>query len=211
MDAIDPQIDAGTDPHADDALVARSRDGDAQALAMLYRRYAPPLLDYLVRLLGQPADGEDLLHEVFLRLFKGRGRYVERGRFRAWLFTMATHLARDRLKQARRRRELTPIVAEVMVPASTVDPLDHLTRQELLRQVESVLADLPPSYAMAFHLRVREEFSYREIAAICGEPEGTLRSRVHHTLKRIRLALPAATGGTTNQSANQEPEHEERR
>jgi len=198
--AHDPREGAAYDTRVDDALVARSRQGDAQALATLYRRYAPPLLDYLVRLLGDRADGEDLLHEVFLRLFAGRGRYEERGRFRAWLFTVATHLARDRLKQDRRRRELTADMADTLAPASPVDPLDQLGRRELLRMVESVLADLPPAYAMAFHLRVREEFSYREIAAICGEPEGTLRSRVHHTLKRIRLALPCEHGGTSARS-----------
>ena len=61
--------------------------------------------------------------------------------------------------------------------------------RELIERIESALADLPASYAMAFHLRIRERFSYREIASMCGEPEGTLRSRIHHTLGRIRKAL----------------------
>ena len=59
---------------------------------------------------------------------------------------------------------------------------DHSRLSHLLR-------DLPESYAATFQLRVREDFTYRDIAEMRGEPEGTLRSRVHHTLRRIRAAL----------------------
>lgn len=169
-----------------EALVVRSRDGDPQALATLYRRFAPMLLEYLERFLGERAEAEDVLQETFLRVFLGRGRYKERGRFRAWLFTVATRLAQDRLKQQRRRRELA---AREYLTRECPDPGQELLHRQLLAQVESALADLPASHTQAFHLRVREGFTYRQIASICGESEGTLRSRVYHTLKRIRLVL----------------------
>jgi RNA polymerase sigma-70 factor (ECF subfamily) len=173
----------------DDALAARSREGDPRALAALYRRSAPALLDYLERLLGDRAEAEDALHESFLRLFRGRGRYEARGRFRSWLFTLATHLARDRLKQLRRQDRLVDSLRQAPALAAAGSPGEAVAEQELLSEIESALADLPPAYGTAFHLRVREGFSYREMAAIQGEPEGTLRSRVHHTLKCIRQRL----------------------
>jgi RNA polymerase sigma-70 factor (ECF subfamily) len=64
-------------------------------------------------------------------------------------------------------------------------------RHEILREIESALADLPPAYAATFQLRICESFSYREIGEMLGEPEGTLRSRVHHALRRVRAALEA--------------------
>jgi RNA polymerase sigma-70 factor (ECF subfamily) len=200
----------------DDELASRSRRGDPRALAGLYRRYAPPLLGYLLRILGNRSDAEDVLHETFLRLFEGRGQYSARGRFRAWLFTVATHIARDRLKQTRRRDELLAEAADRLRPCATPDPLDDVAHLELLRRVESVLADVPPAYAIAFHLRIRESLSYREIAAICDEPEGTLRSRVHHALKRVRLLLlnadPANADANNPDSAGSEhTDHEDRR
>jgi DNA-directed RNA polymerase specialized sigma24 family protein len=76
-----------------------------------------------------------------------------------------------------------------VAPRAAEGPHERLAHEELLRAIDSALSDLPATYAMAFHLRVREEFSYREMAEICDEPEGTLRSRVHHTLKRLRVAL----------------------
>lgn len=186
---------SGHQEQDDDLLALKSRDGDSRALAILYRRFAPGLLEYLGRVLGERSDAEDLLHEVFLRIFEGQGRYEGRGRFRAWLYTVATHLARDRLKQRRRRGELAAVVAEALAGPPGPDPIEEVARQELGARIDSALADLPPSYAMAFQLRVREDFSYREMVAICGEPEGTLRSRVHHSLKRIRQTLARGCSG----------------
>ena len=91
----------------DDELARRSRSGDPRALATLYRRHAPALMEYLRRLCGNPADAEDVLQETFLRVFEGRGRYSGRGRFRSWLFTIATRLAHDRHRRRRRQSGLT--------------------------------------------------------------------------------------------------------
>lgn len=173
----------------DDALARRSRCGDAQALATLYRRHAPALLEYLERVLASRADAEDVLHETFLRLFLGRGSYEARGRFRAWLFTVASRLARDHLRRNRRHRELTTAEALAEPRPEPASPLELAAQREVHEKIEAALADLPDSYAVAFHLRVREDFSYREIAAICEAGEGTLRSRVHHAVKRITAAL----------------------
>lgn len=172
----------------DDLLASRSRNGDPLALAKLYRRHASHLLRYLEKQVGRPEEAEDILQETFIRIFEGRGRYEGRGRFRAWLFTVATRIAMDRARQRRRQDELleTQYASE---PCVVEDPWDAALRTHALGRIESVLADLPNDHAIAFHLRVLENFSYREMAEICGDPEGTLRSRVHHALKRIRDTL----------------------
>jgi len=209
------------DPHETDTLVRHSREGDPRALTTLYHQFAPALLEYLERILGERSDAEDLLHESFLRIFQGRGRYDGRGRFRQWLFTVATRLARDRLRRGRRRREILGDLRRLRivpgdggsggggyggaVSAGTVatdaidaeaeatghDPAGALQYRELLDTVEAVLAEFPPAYTSTFHLRIRDGFSYGEIAAIEDEPVGTLRSRVHHVLNRLRRVLTA--------------------
>jgi RNA polymerase sigma-70 factor (ECF subfamily) len=175
----------------DDTLVTRSRDGDPDALAELYRRHAGALLRYVERLTGERDAAEDILQETFLRIFERRGRYLGRGRFRSWLFTVATRQARDRARTARRRGELTGAFAGELAPRPDGDPLQRVRRLEILREIESALADLPPAYAATFQLRICESFSYREISEMLDEPEGTLRSRVHHALRRVRAALEA--------------------
>jgi RNA polymerase sigma-70 factor (ECF subfamily) len=180
------------DPGQDDALALRSRHGDPRALAILYRRHAPALLEYLERMLGDRAAAEDALHDSFLRLFHGRGTYRPRGRFREWLFTVATRIARDRLRTARRRERIAADSMEELLPPRPASPAERTDARRLAERVDSALRDLPASYAAAFHLRVRADMTYAEIARITGEPEGTLRSRVHHALKRVRHALAVA-------------------
>ncbi len=176
----------------DDELCARSRSGDPAALAILYRRHAPVLRRHLRHLAGDAAD--DLVHETFIRLFEGRGRYRGRGRFRAWLFTIASRLARDQGRQHARRRDLTTEHAADLAPADAIDAEASVDADALARHVESLLDDLPPAYAEAFRQRVGRDLSYREMSALTGEPEGTLRSRVHHALKRIRRAMVEEAG-----------------
>lgn len=176
-------------PYQDDALVARARHGDAAALAVLYHRHAPALLRYLERRTADRALSEDVLQETFLRIFERRGRYDEKGRCRAWLFTIATRLANDRVRTTRRRKEITEAFAPDLAPRAIHDPLARVRHQEILGEIEQALCDLPPVYAATFQLRVCESFSYREIGEMLGEPEGTLRSRVHHALRRIRARL----------------------
>jgi RNA polymerase sigma factor (sigma-70 family) len=176
-------------PAEQERLAARARDGDPLALAALYRHFAPSLLGFLSRALSDRGEAEDVLHDTFLRLLDGRRGDRAGGHLRAWLFTVAGHLAVDRLRRRRRHGELAAAAAEDLRPSGPPGPESILEEGELLRRIEDALADLPPAYGTAFHLRVREHFSYREMAEVLGEVEGTLRSRVHHTLVRVRRAL----------------------
>lgn len=195
----------------DDALVGRSRGGDADALTELYRRHAPALLRYVERLTGDRASAEDILQESFVRIFEQRGRYTGRGRFRSWLFTVATRLARDRARTARRRGEIAGAFAVELAPPPAGDPMERVRRLEILREIESALADLPPAYAATFQLRICEGFGYREIGEMLGEPEGTLRSRVHHALRRVRAALEAKDLALEGMAPADDPPEEGRR
>jgi RNA polymerase sigma-70 factor (ECF subfamily) len=167
--------------------VVRSRAGDAAALAQLYVRHASRLKAYLQRVLRDHDEAEDVLQDTFVRLFEGRGNYAARGRFRSWLYTVATRQALDRMRNQNRRAELLAQHAHGVTPLH--DPLQRAADRQMLSRIDAVLETLPPEMVTAFHLRMREEFRYSEIAAICGTSEGTLRSRIHHTLKRIHQAL----------------------
>ena len=97
-------------------------------------------------------------------------------------------------------------MTEEISPPTAGDPSADILHRQLNERIDGALADLPPTYTHVFHLRVREGFSYGEIAAISGEPEGTLRSRVHHSLKRIRQVLEQ-DGFRTTTSRREEREN----
>ncbi len=177
--------------HEADRLALAARRGDTEALARLYGEFAPAVRAFLRRFTGDSAAADDVLHEVFLHLMEGRGRFRPQGRFRQWLFAAAANAARDHLRKLGNRQRLSATLA-LTAPRSAPPPDEALAARDAVRRVEAALEDLPPEYGAAFHLRVRDGFSYREMAAITGDPEGTLRSRVYHTLQRLRDHLAAA-------------------
>lgn len=185
----------------DDLLAARSRQGDALALATLYARHAPGLLRYLQRFKVPIEENEDILQETFIRIFEGRGRYEARDRFRPWLYTVATRLALDRVQERRRRTDILETRYGPELGMST-EPQEIALGTRMRQRLVGLLDALPREQCLALQLRFQDGFSYREMASICGEAEGTLRSRVHHALRRLREDLGR---GTSRRPCNDKP------
>lgn len=145
-------------------------------LEVLYRAHGPALLRYLRRMAGSAAGAEDLLHETFVQALRHTDRLSEAVSPRAWLFTVARNLG---ITALRRQRRVTALSEDV--PVAEAEPEDP--RREAVRQ--AILA-LPDAQREALELRLRHELSYEEIAAITGVPIGTVRSRLHHAVRRLR-------------------------
>ncbi len=179
-------------------LAMSARQGDPDALGQLYENLGPALLGFLHHLLQDRNTAEDILHDTFLRLFEGRGNWQPNGNLKPWLFTVARRLALDKLRAAKRHRELAGPSQAIAIMGTTKSPDSDLDPRCLDDLVNNTLATLPPAYATAFHLRIGQEFTYPEMAAICNEPQGTLRSRVHHTLGLLRKAMALKTSKGLN-------------
>ena len=148
-------------------------------LQSLYDEHGPSLLRYLRRLTGQRESAEDLLQETFVQALKSNSKFEAVTLPRAWLFTIARHLG---LNAIRGRRQIALLGDDVASPeAESEDP-----RREALRRA---IAELPPDQRETLQLRLRDELSYLEIARVLGIPVGTVRSRLHLAVKRLRSAM----------------------
>jgi len=176
---------------SDEALLSRVRAGDTEALGALYDRHSARVFRALSYLVGDPDEAASLVQEVFLRVLERREQYrPESGSFRTWLFGIARNLAADVLRRAGRERKLLRPLGEEE-PARD-DPRETTSGAELaedLERLRSALAGLQPEERELLVLREIEGLSYEEIAAITGEPEGTLRSRLFHSLRKLRRAM----------------------
>lgn len=85
-------------PLSDEELMHRYQGGDEGAFEEIYGRYGKKIYGFLVRRLRQPDDAAELFQETFLRLHKGRSLYRPEMPFKAWVYTIATNLIRDRLR-----------------------------------------------------------------------------------------------------------------
>jgi len=186
----------GTDdpgPADDAALVARVASGDVDALAGLYDRHAAPMLGLAVRVLGDRRDAEDLLHDVFLEVWRRSASYdPRRASVRTWLLVKVRSRAIDRLRSlaVARRHGLGEDFAadDVAAVDADLDVLRHVDRSWALE----ALGSLPTAQREVARMMYLDGLSCTEIAERCGVPVGTVKSRLARALALLRGRLPAA-------------------
>ena len=181
----------------DDAGVVTSfLDGEERAFAELVERYQTRLLNFIYRTIGDREKAEDLVQEVFIRVYRHLHRFDRSKKFSTWIYTIASNLAKNEL----RNRSRNPLVLFQTIRKNWQDddrPLqfedsstrpDDLYRKRHLRElVESSVAQLPEHHREVFVLRELEGKSYEEIAEITDCNLGTVKSR----LNRARTAFAA--------------------
>ena len=169
--------------------IARYRQ---EALAEAYRRHAGAVYGLARRLLQVENLAEEVVQEVFLRLWNQPDRYdPARGSLRSFLLAHTHGRAVDLLRSegARRQRE----EREARVTAEGGYDLDHeVWDMATAERVRSALSNLPQGERAAIELAYFGGLTYREAAGRLGEPEGTVKSRIRTGLKRLRSELAAA-------------------
>jgi RNA polymerase sigma-70 factor (ECF subfamily) len=162
--------------------VRRFRSGDPSGFDALYAAYGNRIYRFCHRLCGRAADAEDLAQEVFLAAFQGRERFDGRSTVATWLYRIALYRWRRLFGGAR----IETVLLDESVPATAPDPAaSHLDQLAL----EEAVTALPDPLREAFILVKAEGLKYREAAQVLGIPQGTVQSRVHDAVVRLRAAL----------------------
>jgi RNA polymerase sigma-70 factor (ECF subfamily) len=178
---------------ASDALLALAMARyDQAALAEAYRRHAGAVFGLARRLLVEAALAEEIVQEVFLRLWNDPARYdPERGTMRSYLLTQTHGRSVDLLRAdiSRRRREERDARRTAEASTDIEREVWDLTTAE---HVRDSLATLPADERRAIELAYWGGYTYREVAAHLDEPEGTIKSRIRSGLTRLRRDLTAA-------------------
>lgn len=182
----------GLDPRiADDVLLlGRIRAGDRDAFAALFDRHAPVVLGLLLRILGSRPEAEEVLQEVFLQAWRQAERYdPARATPRGWLVVLARSRALDlvRSRESRKRREAETGAAPDVAPVGT----GSLEERERRLQVSSALGTLPSEQRRCIELAFFEGLTHTQIADRLDAPLGTVKSRIHLGMNKLRQVLSA--------------------
>jgi RNA polymerase sigma-70 factor (ECF subfamily) len=173
----------------DDAHIAqRHLAGDAQAFGALVDRYQGRLLNFVNRTIGDRERAEDLVQEVFIRVFRHLHRFDQTKKFSTWIYTIASNLAKNEL----RNRSRNPLVFFQTIKRhweadhrplefedTTARPDDLYRKRFLKDAVDQCVTQLPEHHRVVFVLRELEGKSYEEIAEITGCNLGTVKSRLN--------------------------------
>ena len=153
----------------------------------LYAEVFPPLYRYCQRLTGDPDAAEDVAQEAFFRLLDRRVE-GERPAVRVWLFTVATHLIRDRWRVGRNRQRLLEI--NPVTPGATADPESETERRQEVASVRLALDELDARDRELLLMR-EEGFSYAEIAQAVGVKATSVGTLLARAQKRFTDAWTA--------------------
>lgn len=171
------------------ALIERCRRGDLGAFEELYRLHAGRLYSVALRLVGNAADAEDLLQEIFLAAHRKLDTFRGESALGTWLYRLATNLCLDHLRsRSGRSRQVTDALddeAGLLDTSSVTLAEQTVTRMDL----ERALARLPEGCRAAFVLHDIEGLEHREVAEVLGVAEGTSKSQVHKARLKLRVLL----------------------
>lgn len=178
--------------HALDAkLLRRAGQGDQSALGELYDRWIRPLHALACNILRDPAESEDVLHDVFVTLWEKAADFdASRGHAFSWAATLVRNRAIDRLRSRARRSELLAQAApsdlgydETNTPA---DGGDTTSLKENASTVRRALATLPADQRDALQLAYFGGLTQQEIAEKLSQPLGTVKARIRRGLLKLR-------------------------
>jgi RNA polymerase sigma-70 factor (ECF subfamily) len=178
-------------PDTEPALIHRIASGDGDALTRLFDLHSSVALGLLVRILGDRAEAEEVLQEVFLQVWTQADRYdAERCSPRGWLLMLTRSRALDRLRrrEARRRREEESAEEEGRL-AVQPEGTGRLEAAERQSRVSSALGLLSPEQRHCIELAFYEGLTHTQIAERLKAPLGTVKSRILLGMGKLRQAL----------------------
>lgn len=167
----------------DDELVQRMREGQVEALEVLYDRYARVVFSFAVRIVGDGLLAEEVLQE----------RMNARGSFPNWLLSITHNLAIDEIRKRQRRPQRADLVDIADVLRSEVDTTADVEEtaeaSELRERIRAAMATLPPAQQRVIELAYFEGLTQREIAALLNEPLGTIKTRMRLGMRKLKEVL----------------------
>jgi len=188
-----------TDPQ----LIRQIQAGDSKAFETFFARYRPAMQVHITRIVREPAATEDLVQEVFLRVWTRAEQWQGSGSVKGWLYRIATNLSLNHLRSVKRRPQL-PLeiptddgdedspVPGWMVDASALTPETQLEIVEQQKLLGQLINTLPPDKQDVFRMVYDDEMDLHSVASALEIPEGTVKSRLYHSRKRLAEQLKKA-------------------
>ncbi len=190
---------------SDQELIQQIQAQDTDAFAVFFDRYRELIYRHVMSMVRDTVVTEDLVQEVFLRVWTRAEQWDHRGAVKPWLYRIATNLALNQLRTQRRRPQ-QPLEAKTlneggeeeeisvpgwMIDATALEPATRLEAAEQTQRLQQLVNQLSDDKREIFRLVYDAEMDLRSVADQLGIPEGTVKSRLYYSKKQLARAWQA--------------------
>ena len=169
---------------------------DPLLFEQFYLNYYPRLFEFILRIIGHPADVEEAINDTMLVVWNKADEFGERSRVSTWVFGIAYKKALKRL-QANRRRADREVHGDYDL-LHDADPAATVGSRHALKRVQQAVASLPVAQRSIVHLAFFYGYTYPEIAEIVGCPVNTVKTRMFYARERLRPVLDDVAAAERN-------------
>jgi len=172
----------------DEELFAQFIAGQSAGFDALVDRYYKQVYRFLVRFTGRPHLAEDLIQDVFMKVYRSANTFDPERKFRPWLYSIAANRARDALRSVGRSEKQILVhrtkageetSLEELLPGAPSPPDREIIARETTEKVQRALMDMPDQLREIVTLAYYNQMPYKDIAGALGIPLGTVKSRLH--------------------------------
>ena len=168
-------------------LIAACLAGRAGAFDLVVERHRRAVYQLCYRFVGNHEDASDLSQDVFLRAFRGLKRFRGGSSLSTWLYRIGVNVCLNRVTV--KKPIIEDIDARQHVDTSRESQTDRVLREERATQVRAAIAKLPPKQRATLVLRMYQELSHEEIAAVLGSSVGAAKANFFHALGNLKKIL----------------------
>jgi RNA polymerase sigma-70 factor (ECF subfamily) len=171
---------------SDEQLYRQSTDGDELAFEMLYDRYATPLYRYFLKMLWNNRElAEDCVQDIFAKLARNPDYYHPDRSFKTWIFSVAHNRCKNEYRNHEVRQRKNEFIASETVQSESPFAVKSLDNQAFAAALQQALDSLPEDQRNTFVMRYNQDLSVKEIAGLLECSEGTVKSRLFYTLRKL--------------------------
>jgi RNA polymerase sigma-70 factor (ECF subfamily) len=185
------------DPYTDEQLMESLRSGDPGAFTEIYERYWDKLLIYVMRVIRQQSDAEDIIQELFVSIWRRREDLRIEHHLSTYLYNSTRYLAIRHLQKNSTYAHYLDRLATQMTtsPANTAGLEAEIFGRELEGHIDKLIEQLPERMKQVFVLSRKEHLSYKEIAERLSISEETVRKQIYKSLQILRNKLGPLPAG----------------
>jgi len=171
----------------DENLMREVIKGDSRAFSEIYDRWSKPMLNYFYKMLWQDREkAEDFMQEIFTKIIHKPQLYNPSRAFKTWIYSVANNMCKNEYRRAEVRKGTSNSLHDNIIVHDTSNSPDKEHDKNIFNdRLKEELEKLSENHKKTFILRFKHDLSIKDIADILETSEGTVKSRIFYTLKKL--------------------------